>query len=527
MTNQYDYDWIVVGSGFGGSVSALRLAEKGHRVALLESGARFEDDDFAKKTSDARRYQWLPYLKMKGILRLTLFKDVFIVSGCGVGGGSLVYANTLYRPLPGFYTNPQWSSIADWEGELAPHYDTAEHMLGVTEYNDDGPADVLLQEYGNSIGVGDTYRRTRVGVYLGEPGKTVPDPYFGGTGPSRTGCIKCGSCMVGCRVGAKNTLRKNYLWFAEKAGVEIQPERTVIDIAPLGAADGSQGYRVTTVRSGAWGKRDKHTITARGVVIAAGALGTNRLLQRCKLNGSLPNVSDRLGYLVRTNSESITGVLAPKDWPDDFTKSLAITSSIYTDADTHIEVATYGPGADSQSWMQTMLVEAGKRGMQPLHFLATALRHPGELVKAMSVRGSSRRTILLLVMQSTENSMRLKVKRRLPGGGVALTTDQDPDNPNPVGLPASYHVARWFAQRTGGTATNGVTEALFAIPSTAHILGGAAIGSSPETGVIDERHRVYGYQNLLVCDGAAIPSNVGANPSLTITAMAERAMTFV
>jgi cholesterol oxidase len=518
----YDYDWIVIGSGFGGSVSALRLAEKGARVAVLECGARFEDHDFAEKTSDARRYYWLPYAGMKGILRLTLFKDIFIGSGCGVGGGSLGYANTLYRALPGFYSNPQWATLADWRSELEPHYDAAERMLGVTEYEGEGPADVLLKEYGESIGVGDTYRKTRVGVFFGEPGKTVPDPYFDGAGPDRTGCLRCGSCMVGCRHGAKNTLMKNYLWFAEQAGVEILPLRTVVDISQTGG-----GYAVTSVRSGSWARRAPRILRSRGVVIAAGALGTNRLLWRCKLNGSLPRISDRLGYLVRTNSESITGVIAPDEYPEDFTKSIAITSSVYTDEHTHVEVVTYGRGADSQSWLQTMLVEAGRRGTQPLHFLASAARHPRELMKASQFRDSSRRSIILLVMQSTENSMRLKVKRRLPGGGVVLTTEQDPEHPNPVGLPVAYDVARWFAQRTGGVATNGITEAVFAIPSTAHILGGAVIGDGPGSGVIDSRHRVFGYENLLVCDGAAVPANVGVNPSLTITAMAERAMTFV
>ena len=525
MSHEYDVDWIVVGSGFGGSVSALRLAEKGNRVAVLECGARFEDDDFAEKTSDAKRYYWLPYLGMKGILRLTLFKDIFIASGCGVGGGSLGYANTLYRALPGFYANPQWAALANWESELGAHYDEAERMLGVTEYDEDGPADLLLKEFGESLGVGDTYRKTRVGVFLGDPGKTVPDPYFAGEGPERTGCLRCGSCMVGCRHGAKNTLMKNYLWFAERQGVKIHPERTVVDITPLSNGDG--GYRVTSVRSGSWLGREQNTLTARGVVVAAGALGTNKLLARCKLNGSLPRISDRLGYLVRTNSESITGVIAPKDYADDFTKSIAITSSVYTDKDTHVEVVTYGRGADSQSWLQTMLVEAGRRGIQPLQFLASAARHPRELLKAAQFKDSSRRSIILLVMQSTENSMRLKVKRRLPGGSVVLTTEQDPEHPNPVGLPVAYDAARWFAQRTGGVATNGITEAVFSIPSTAHILGGAVIGERPDSGVIDQRHHVFGYDNLLVCDGAAIPANVGVNPSLTITAMAERAMTFV
>jgi len=524
----YDYDWIVIGSGFGGSASALRLAEKGHRVAVLECGARLEDDDFAESTADAKRYYWMPHIGLKGIFRMTLFKDIFIGSGCGVGGGSLGYANTLYRALPDFYRNPQWRDLADWETELAPHYGEAERMLGVTEYDDpDTPADLLLKEFGDSIGVGDTYRKTRVGVFLGEAGKTVADPYFGGEGPERTGCHRCGSCMVGCRHGAKNTLRKNYLWFAERLGVQILPERTVTDVRPLDGSTGTNGYAVTSERSGAWLRRERRTLRARGVVFAAGALGTNRLLQRCKLAGSLPAVSDRLGYLVRTNSESIMAVTAPKGDSRDFTQAVAITSSIYTDADTHIEVVTYGRNGDSQSLLFNMMVEAGKRGTRPVHFLASVLRHPRAALAASQIRDWSRRTIILLVMQSVDNSMRLKVKRRLPGGNVALTTEQDPLNPNPDHVPVAYDAARWFARRMNGTAQSGSTEGVLAIPSTAHILGGAVIGESPATGVVDARNRVFGYENLLVCDGSAVPANVGANPSLTITALAERAMTFV
>jgi cholesterol oxidase len=527
--NHYDYDWLVIGSGFGGSVSAMRLAEKGYRVGVLECGVRFEDADFAAKTSDARRYYWMPAIGLKGILRMTLFKDIFIGSGCGVGGGSLGYANTLYRARPGFYENPQWAGLADWEAELAPHYDQAERMLGVVEYDEDTPADLLLKEFGESIGVGDTYRKTRVGVFLGDPGVTVADPFFGGQGPARTGCIRCGECMVGCRHGAKNTLRKNYLWFAERLGVEILPERTVTDVRPLGgpSADGSDGYEVTHEQSGRWIRRRRRQLRARGVVVAAGALGTNRLLQRCKLAGSLPNVSERLGYLVRTNSESIMAVTAPKDDTRDFTKGVAITSSIYTDADTHIEVVTYGRGGDSQSLLFNMMVQAGNRGTRPLYFLASVVRHPREALKASQIKDWSRRTIILLVMQSLDNSMRLKVKRRLPGGGVTLTTEQDPDNPNPDFVPVAYDVVRWFARRLNGTPQAGSTEGILAIPSTAHILGGAPIGASAETGVVDSRNRVFGYENLLVCDGAAVPANVGANPSLTITALAERAISFL
>ncbi|MDE3129741.1 MAG: GMC family oxidoreductase, partial [Acidobacteriota bacterium] len=257
MDHDYDYDWLIVGSGFGGSVAALRLAQKGYRVAVIECGRRFADGDFAERTSDLRRFNWAPHLGLRGILRLSVFKDVFVLSGCGVGGGSLGYANTLYRARPGFYDNPQWSQLADWRAELEPFYAEAERMLGVTQYDRDGVADVLLREYGQTIGVGETYTRTPVGVFLGEPGTTVADPYFGGEGPERTGCVRCGGCMIGCRYGAKNTLVKNYLWFAEKLGVQILPERTVTDIRPLGDGSGADGYEVTHTRSGALVRRGR------------------------------------------------------------------------------------------------------------------------------------------------------------------------------------------------------------------------------------------------------------------------------
>ena len=518
-----DFDWIVIGSGFGGSVAALRLAERGYRVAVLECGRRFEDDDFAETTWEARRYYWMPKLGMRGIMRMTMFKDVFIVSGCGVGGGSLGYANTLYRGRPAFYTDPQWAGLADWESELKPAYDEAERMLGVTTYDDDTPADLLLKRYAEENGFGDTYAKTRVGVYLGEAGKRVPDPFFDGAGPERTGCVRCGSCMVGCRFGAKNTLVKNYLWFAERLGVRVLPERTVTDVRPIGARDGSGGYSVTHERSGAWARRDKQRLTALGVVVAAGPLGTNRLLFRCKLAGSLPDISDRLGHLVRTNSESILAVTAPDD-ANDFTRGVAITSSIYPDPDTHVEPVTYGGAGDSQSLLFTLMTEAGRRGTQPVHFLANIARHPGALWRAMRVRNWSRRTIILLVMQALDNSMSLRVKHRLPNGNVTLTTEVDPHSPIPDKIPLAYRVAEWMQSQLGGTAQAGLTEAMLSIPTTAHILGGAVIGASTDRGVIDSDQRVFGYQNLLVCDGSAIPANVGVNPSLTITALAERAI---
>jgi len=522
---RYDYDWLVIGSGFGGSVSALRLSEKGYTVAVLECGRRFEDGDFAKTTWNLRRYYWMPRLGLKGIFRMTLFKDIFVVSGCGVGGGSLGYANTLYRPQPGsrFYTDPQWAALGDWEAELAPHYAEAERMLGVTSYEGEGPADRLLKELAEELGVAETYRTTQVGVFFGKPGQTVADPYFGGDGPARAGCIRCGACMVGCRHNAKNTLRKNYLWFAERNGVQITPERTVVSIRPLGAEDGSDGYEVTSERSGAWVRKDRQVHTARGVIVAAGPLGTNQLLQRCRLGGSLPRLSDRLGHLVRTNSEAISAVTTTDDRLD-FTKSIAITSSIYPDPDTHIENVTYGPGADSMSLLFTLLTGPGNKLTRPLRALIGALLHPIAFVRASVPFKWSRRTVILLTMQTIDNHMRLRPKRNLLGLGPRLQSEEDPEKPNPRFIPAANHATRRAAEKLDAIPQSGITEALLNIPTTAHILGGAVIGQTPETGVIDADHRVFGYQNLLVCDGSAIPANLGVNPSLTIAAMAERAI---
>jgi cholesterol oxidase len=523
---QYDYDWIVVGSGFGGSVSALRLSEKGYKVAVLECGKRFEDKDFPKSTWDLRRYFWAPRLGLRGIFRLSPMKDVAILSGSGVGGGSLGYANTLYVPPSKFFEDPQWADLADWERELKPHYDEAKRMLGVVNVETDDASDDLLREYGEHLGVGDTYTKTPVGIYFGEAGKTVPDPFFGGEGPHRTGCTLCARCMVGCPVGAKNTLVKNYLWLAERRGTEVIPDRLVTEIRPLGAADGSDGYAVTSERSGMIPGRGKRTITARGVVVAAGALGTNKLLQRCRLGGALPRISKRLGELVRTNSEMILAVTVPEDYPEDLTKRVAISGSIYPNPDTHIETVSYGTAGDSMGLLYTLLVGDGTRVTRPLKLLAQIARHPLRFAKMLWPKGWSRRTIILLVMQTLDNAIALRPKR-LPSGNVVLQTEQDPEKPNPTFIPVANEAAEWLAERTGGVAQSSVTEALFNVPTTAHILGGAVIGHGPEDGVVDSRQRVFGYENLLVCDGSAVPANVGVNPSLTITALAEHAMSEV
>ncbi len=523
----YDYDWIVVGSGFGGSVSALRLAEKGYRVAVLECGSRFADEDFAESTlRQPRRYFWAPKLGFRGVLRMSFFKDVFVVSGSGVGGGSLGYANTLYRARPAFFEDPQWAELGDWEAELAPHYETAERMLGVVEYEGVGPADQLLKEYAEEIGVGDTFQNTRVGVFFDQPGQEVPDPYFEGEGPARSGCMRCGSCMVGCRHGAKNTLVKNYLFFAERLGVRIEPERQVTEVRALRAADGSDGYQVKSERSGAWIRRDRRTLTARGVVIAAGALGTNHLLANCRHSGALPRLSPRIGDVIRTNSESIQSVTALDD-ERDFSRSVAITSSIYPDPDTHIEVVTYGEAGDAMSGTFTAMTGPGTRFTRPLKWIGAMLRHPLQAVRMRIPYRWSRRTVILLVMQTVDAAMKLQPRRKLLGRGVRLQTEQDRERPNPLYIPAAAQAARWFASRTGGIAQSALTESIQNVPTTAHILGGAVIGADPEAGVVDAANRAYGYVNLLVTDGASIPANPGVNPSLTITAKAEHAMSLI
>ena len=517
-----DYDWLIIGSGFGGSTSALRLTEKGYKVGVIEAGQRFADDDFPETTWQLSKFFWAPLIGMRGILRLKPFKDIFIACGSSVGGGSNVYANTLYRAKPAFFENPQWQGLADWAGELDGHYSTAERMLGVNTVPFESPGDLLLQEYAASLGVEDTFVRTPVAVYFGEPGETVPDPFFGGAGPERTGCTRCGGCMVGCRVGAKNTLNKNYLWFAEQAGAEVMPNLKVFDIEPLGNGDGSEGYRVHAGSPGPFGG-GKRTLTAKSVIVSSGALGTNELLARCKHRGSLPRISDRLGHLVRTNSESILAVMMPDDSMN-LWNTVAISSSIHTDEDTHIEVVTYGEKGDAMSFLLTVLTGDGTRWTRIFTMLGTIVRHPINFIKSLWPFGWSRKAIILLVMQSLDNAIQFRAKRRWFSKGMRLTTAQDSDKPNPTYIDAGNKAAEWLAEKHGAIPQSCILEASLNIPTTAHILGGAAIGRDASTGVVDSEHRVFGYQNLYVCDGSVMPANPGVNPSLTITALTERAM---
>jgi cholesterol oxidase len=461
-------------------------------------------------------------------MRIYTFKDVWILAGAGVGGGSLVYAGTLYQHGEAFFSAPEWSELEDWQRALGPHYAEARRMLGAAPIPFRTDADDLLQLLGECMGVGDSYQRPEVSVFFGEQGEegtTVADPFFGGDGPQRTACTRCGSCMIGCRVGAKNTLVKNYLHFAEHNGTEILPERTVKEIRPLGAEDGSDGYAITSARSGAWMRKRRETITARGVVIAAGAIGTNTLLARAKHTGMLPRLSDRVGAQVRTNSEALLAVTA-KDDSHDFADSVAITSSIYPDPNTHIENVSYGHGGGFMGLLFTMLTGAGTRLTRPLRLAGQALRHPATAFRLATRRGSwSRRTIILLVMQTLPGSLSLKALR--VGKRLMLTTRQDPQHPVPTFIPAANHAAEILASEIGGVAQSNLPEALLNTPATAHILGGAVIGADPEHGVVDRHQRAFGYHNLLVCDGSVLPANPGVNPSLTITALAEHAMSHV
>jgi len=518
---------VVVGSGFGGSVAALRLAEKGYRVHVIESGRRFADDDFATTSWNLRRYLWAPRLRCFGITRIHRLPDVMILAGAGVGGGSLNYANTLYVPPAAFFQDPQWAHITDWQAELAPHYETASRMLGVVTNPCDGPVEQIMRESAQALGVGETFRQTPVGVFFGEPGERVADPYFGGAGPERTGCTQCGNCMVGCRV----TLVKNYLALAERLGATIEPLRTVVAVEPIDEGRREAGYRVTTEATGAWVHKGRTAVTASQVVFAAGAWGTQRLLQQLAHEGRLGDLSPALGRLTRTNSEALGGAVTARVPRDvDLTKGVAITSSFHVDPQTHVENVRYGNGSNAMGLLATILVDGGGSVPRPVRFLGQALRHPVTFLRSLSVRQWSQRTIIALVMQSRDNSLTVSPRRRL-FGGVALTSRQGHGEPNPTWIPGGHKAIRQLAtglqERTGVPAwPGGSLGDIVDIPLTAHFLGGAVISDDPATGVVDPWHRVWRYPGLHIVDGSAVCANLGVNPALTITAQAERALSF-
>lgn len=528
--HQPDYDVLIIGSGFGGSVSALRLTEKGYRVGVLEAGRRYADPDFAKNSWHLREFLWAPKLGCYGIQRIHLLNNVMVLAGAGVGGGSLNYANTLYVPPEPFFADKQWAHITDWRAELMPHYDQAKRMLGVVKNPTFTDADRIVKQVADEMGVGDTFVATPVGVFFGpdgaggvkEPGKTVPDPYFGGAGPQRTGCIECGECMTGCRWGAKNTLVKNYLYLAESAGAQVHPMTTVTAFEQGG--DGL--WQVSTVRTGLSMRRHRKTFTARYLILAAGTYNTQRLLFKMRDKGKLPKLSDKLGVLTRTNSESIVGAATLNVNPElDLTHGVAITSSIHPTADTHVEPVRYGKGSNAMGLLQTLMTDGtGPQGTDIPRWrqlLTQAGEDPRHILRLLNPRRWSERTVIALVMQHLDNSITTFTKRGKLGFR-RYSSKQGHGEPNPSWIPVGNEVTRRIAAKIDGVA-GGTWGELFNIPLTAHFLGGAAIGDSPENGVIDPYQRVYGYPTLAVMDGAAVSANLGVNPSLSITAQAERA----
>jgi cholesterol oxidase len=516
------YDVLVIGSGFGGSVTALRLTEKGYRVGVLEAGARFDDKDFAATSFDTRKFLFMPQAGCYGIQRIDMVKDCVILAGAGVGGGSLVYANTLYEPLDAFYRDKSWAHITDWKAELAPYYDQAKRMLGVVEYPRRTPSDDVMEKVAVDMGVGDTFHPTPVGVFFGGPGEEGgerhADPFFGGAGPDRNACLNCGECMTGCRHNAKNTLVKNYLHLAERAGAVVHPMTTVTRVRPREGG----GYEISARWTKAKVSRRSvtRTFTADQVVFAAAAVGTQKLLHRMKAEGHLPELSDRLGVLTRTNSESILGAIAP-DRSTDFTEGVAITSSWHPDEHTHIEPVRYGKGSNLMALMQTVLTDGGGPRPRWQTWLKEMWAQRASIRELYDLRHWSERTVIALVMQTLDNSITTRPVKRF--GRWTVTSEQGHGTPNPTWIPVANEAVRRIADELGGTAGGSLGEP-FNKPLTAHYIGGCTIGDSAATGVVDPYQRVYNYPGLHIADGSAISANLGVNPSLTITAQAERAM---
>jgi cholesterol oxidase len=529
--NQFDYDFIVIGSGFGGSVSAYRLTEKGYRVAVMEMGRRWKPEDLPRTSWSIRRWFWRPKLGLRGFFNMRFFKHATIFHGCAVGGGSITYAATLLPPPDKVWTSGAWTGLADWKTEMSPHYATAARMLGVTKNNILGPADHLLKKTAEAAGRGHTFYCTNVGIFqpaAGEAGnQTFPDPFFGGEGPARTTCAACGGCIMGCRYGAKNTLDLSYLYLAEKHGARVFAETKVVDVRPRNS-EGDSGYEILTEKSTdrMFPKPDR--FTCRGVVFSASSLGTMELLFQLKQRGSLPAISQQLGKHVRTNSESLIGARIPGS-RDDFSQGIAIGSGMYIDEHTHIEAVRYPRGSDTMSFLTTLLTDGrpglGRIGLWLKSVIASLMLHPLRTVRMFQPWGWAREAVILLCMQVLDNHIEMRWQRPwfwpfrkfLVSRGAKV----------PTYIPKANDFARQFAQLAGGAPMSMLPEILFDIPGTAHCIGGCVIADSPERGVVDCHHRVFGYPNMYICDGSVVAANLGVNPSLTITALAERAMSFI
>jgi cholesterol oxidase len=513
------WDYVIVGSGFGGSVSALRLVEKGYRVLVLEKGRRFAKRDFPKSNWDLRRYMWLPRLNWRGLFKMTFLPHVTVLSGVGVGGGSLVYANTLPTPGDEFFTAPSWGALADWKAELPAHYATARRMLGSTECPLHTTADQIMKEVAEEIGRADSFSPTEVAVYFGEPGVTVPDPFFDGKGPDRTGCTSCGGCMIGCSVGAKNTLDMNYLYLAERLGLEIQADTEVEGVSPMPGG----GYRVF-----AKAKRRHQVFEARNVIFAGGVMGTVPLLLGLKESpGGLPKLSDRLGCYVRTNSEALFAVTTPRR-DVDLSKGIAITSILHTDEHSHLEPVRYPEGSGFFRLLAAPHVSGPSMLVRVFRMAWAAIRSPLKMLRVLFVPDFAKYTMILLYMRTLEGHLRMRLGRSWTTGFTRGLTTTLEEGPSPAAsIPEASELAERIADKLDAIPQSMISETLLNIPTTAHILGGCCMGKTAEDGVIDDQHRVFGYPGLYVIDGSAMSANPGVNPSLTITALAERAMSFV
>jgi len=510
-----DFDVVVIGSGFGGSVAALRLREKGYSVAVIEAGRRFKDKDFPKTSWRLRRFLFFPRLGLTGIQRIHALPDVMVLAGAGVGGGSLVYANTLYTPPDTYFNDPQWRSITDWKAELKPWYDLAHRMLGVEENPYFSPSDSAMKEAAEAMGVGHTFKMAPLGIYFGDgTNKTVTDPFFGGAGPDRNGCTQCGACMTGCRFNAKNTLPKNYLGLAESAGAQVFPLHTVTTIEE----QSDTSWIVTTRKSTSW-FGGSQTFSARQVVVAAGTYNTQKLLHSMKDQGILPHLSPMLGKLSRTNSEALTGALLKKS-DVDYTKGSAITSSFFPDNQTHVEPVRYGKGSNVMGLLQTVMTDGFIAKDRRRQWRKSLLRNPGLIFQILNVKKWSERSVIALVMQNVDSSVTVSGKKGL--FGWRLTSKNDLDKPNATYIPAANEVVRKIAEKRDGIAAGHYGD-LFNAPFTAHFVGGCVIGADAKHGVIDPYHRVWNYPTLHIVDGSSVTANLGVNPSLTITAQAERA----
>jgi cholesterol oxidase len=512
----FDWDYAIIGSGFGGSVCGLRLVEKGYRVVMLEKGRRFRSEDFPRSNWNLPRWLWMPAVGCRGIFKMTFLRHVTVLSGVGVGGGSLVYANTLPTPKDEFFALPSWGHLADWKRELDPHYANALRMLGAVPNPVDTYSDQVLRDIAGDLGRPDKIVPTRVAVYFGEPEKTVPDPYLGGEGPDRTGCIQCGACMTGCRHNAKNTLDKNYLWLAEKRGLRIEADTEVTFVRELAGG----GYRLDAITHTGWFGRRRRSFAARNVILAGGVLGTVPLLLKLKAcPAGLPRLSDRVGSFVRTNSEALMCVTTRAD--RDLSKGIAITSLLQTDEHSHLEPVRYGKGSGFFRLLVSPHVAGPNAPLRLIRALAAIAGHPVNFLRASFVDDWAKRTMILLYMRTLDGHLRMRL------GALGLTTALE-EGPRPsAAIPEATELARRVERKIDGYAGSLLSETIMGTPTTAHILGGACMGATPEQGVIDDRHRVFGYEGLYVIDGSAVSANPGVNPSLTIAALAERAMSFV